>query len=136
MGDTATICQTFIPSTRHTAYHSPNCYLMEPVPLQPMWSTVYDVQAHVSLSCPRRVQWRKGLGPLLTMTSTYVVLLEVSIDDSCTLSMGIVVLKNKTSIHTPSQRDDKSIMKNCIMTLACGSFLRRQNRGERDVAPW
>ena len=33
-----------------------------------------------------------------------VVLLEVSIDDSCT---GIVVLKNKMSTNTPSKLDDK-----------------------------
>ncbi|XP_041379441.1 multiple epidermal growth factor-like domains protein 10 [Gigantopelta aegis] len=36
-----------------------------------------------------------------------IVLLDVSIGDSCTVSTGIVVLKHKTSTHTPSKRGIK-----------------------------
>ena len=65
---------------------------------------------------PRFVRYllsrRVILRAILQMTfervcSIDVVLLEVSVDDSCTVSMGIVILKNKTSTHTPSKRDDK-----------------------------
>ena len=35
--------------------------------VQLTWSAVFDVDAHVSLSCPRHVQWGKGFISLLAM---------------------------------------------------------------------
>ena len=65
-------------------------------------SAAFDVDAHVSVSCPRCVQWGKDLGSLLTMAFDRCL----STDYSCTMNMGIVVLKNKASIHTPNKRND------------------------------
>ena len=50
----------------------------------------------------------KGLGSLWPWHWIDVVLLEISIDDICAVSTGIV-LKNKTSTHTPSKRDNKGV---------------------------
>ena len=46
-----------------------------------------------------------------------VVLLKVSIEDSCTVSMGNVILKNKTSTHTTSKREDKGCQYVVSVTL-------------------
>ena len=71
---TATICQTFIQSTRHTAHDSPTGHLRESVPLllQRLTHSANVVGGlwhwrYVSLSCSRRVQWEKGLDSLLAI---------------------------------------------------------------------
>ena len=69
VGDTGTICQTFIKSTRKSACHFPNGHLRKSDPLRlqrlTKWSAVFDVDTHVVLSCLRRVRWGTGLGSLL-----------------------------------------------------------------------
>ena len=60
---------------------------------------------------------------------TDVVLLEVSNDDSCTLSTGIVVMKNKMSTHTPTKRDDKQYQYIVPIVLSRVPFLHNMEVG-------
>ncbi|XP_041355441.1 uncharacterized protein LOC121373063 [Gigantopelta aegis] len=56
--------------------------------------------------------WGKVWGHCWPCHSIAVVLLEVGINDPCTVNTGIVVLKNKMSTHSPSKRDHKGYI-NC-----------------------
>ena len=115
MGDTIMICLTFIQSTRHSAYDSSNGHLRKSVPLlsavpdqvQLTWSAVFDMMHTSPYHVPDVFNGEKVWAHCWSWHMIDVVLLEMSIDDSCMMSMGIVVLKNKMSTHTPSRRDDK-----------------------------
>ena len=80
--------------------------LEAPGQIQLTWSAMFEVDAHVSLSCPRRVQWGEGLGSLLAMAVDRCAA-GGDRDDLCTVSTRIVVLTNKMSMHTPRKRDDE-----------------------------
>ena len=66
------------------------------------------------------------------------MLLEVSIDDSCTVDTDIVVLTNKTSTHTPSKRDDKGYQYVVPIVLPRDSLHNMKVGGgsvSRDISP-
>ena len=96
MGDTATILQLFIQSTRHTAYDSNNGHLREyHTPL-----AANMVSGHMGGG--------EGGGGGGGLSSVLVLAF-----DSFTVNTGIVILNYKTLTHTPSKRY------NCPITLSC-----------------